>query len=221
MKSSQTTLIPPEGHCQNNKQLGFFKESYLSWTGEGCVRVCFVCVYPLFLRVCVCVTTLTREFPAYWFFSHPNLNVLRTSSLLFRADPLGRRQPHQSIVLPAGGHLDAHLHRNGPSTQLQRPGPGRDSDARDPASLPGFGEGPRSAPGAPAQASLVLDENQDIAQREVGLALTTGQQVMLPGSHPPRAGCGWLRGRRSRPRIMIGLCCGGKKRENMRMRNVN
>lgn len=37
MKSSQTTLIPPEGHCQNSEQLGFFKESYQSWTGEGCV----------------------------------------------------------------------------------------------------------------------------------------------------------------------------------------
>lgn len=38
IKSSQATLIPPEGHCQNNKQLGFFKESYLSRTGER--RVC-------------------------------------------------------------------------------------------------------------------------------------------------------------------------------------
>lgn len=40
MKSSQTTLIPPEGHCQNNKQLGFFKESYQSGTGEGFVCCC-------------------------------------------------------------------------------------------------------------------------------------------------------------------------------------
>lgn len=55
MKSSQTTLIPPEGHCQNNKQLGFFKESYLSWTGEGCVCVCI-----LFAPVCVCLCVFKR-----------------------------------------------------------------------------------------------------------------------------------------------------------------
>ena len=40
ISSSQDTLIPPEGHCQNNKQLGFFKESYLFWTGERCVNAC-------------------------------------------------------------------------------------------------------------------------------------------------------------------------------------
>lgn len=60
MKSSQATLIPPEGHCQNNKQLGFFKESYLSWTGERCVCVCG-CVSECMFSCTVCV----RHVPLY------------------------------------------------------------------------------------------------------------------------------------------------------------
>lgn len=203
MKSSQTTLIPPEGHCQNNKQLGFFKESYLSWTGEQCVHAC-VCVCALCTYVCVqdmCISTDKSSLliGSSSFIKRTVCSTLRTSSLLFRADPLGRRQPPLNVLLSAGGHLDAHLHWNGPSTQLQRPGPGRDGNAHDSTGLPRLGEGPQSVSRTPAQTSLVLDENQDIAQREVGLALATGQQIMLRGSRPPRAGGGWRRRWRSRP----------------------
>lgn len=56
MKSSQATLIPPEGHCQNNKQLGFFKERYLSWTGERCVHM-YVGVHVLHCETCASVMT--------------------------------------------------------------------------------------------------------------------------------------------------------------------
>lgn len=122
----------------------------------------------------------------------------RTSSLLFGADPSGRRQPAVLVPLSAGRHLNAHLHRDGPSAQLQRPGP-RGDDGRHAAALPGLAEGARPASGPPAQAALVLDENQDIAQGEVGLALAAGQQVVLPGSSPPRARGGRLRGLRSGP----------------------
>lgn len=130
----------------------------------------------------------------------PPLNAhVRTSSLLFGADPFGWRQPLLHILFSSGGHLDAHLHRNGSSPQLQRPGPGRDSKACGPTSVPGFREGPPSTCGPLAQTPLVLDENQDIPQREVGLALAAGQQIMLPRSRPPRAGGGGLRRWRSRP----------------------
>lgn len=201
MKSSQTTLIPPEGHCQNNKRPGFFKESYQSWTGERCVCVC-VCLRHVNLPALCSLAPLASSF-----IKHSVCSTLRTSSLLFRADPLGRRQPPLCVLLSAGGHLDAHLHRDGASTQLQRPGPGSNANARDSTRLPGLGEGPQSSSRASAQTPLVLDENQDVAQGEVGLALATGQQVMLLGSRSPRAGGGWLRRWRSRPRIMIGLCC--------------
>lgn len=209
MKSSQTTLILPEGHCQNNKQLGFFKERYLSWTGEGCVHVCLcVCVCMLVAPRHVfktCASILTRapcllDLRASSFIKCTVCsNLFRTSSLLFWADPLGRRQSPLCILLSAWGHLDAHLHRNGPSTQLQRPGPRRDGNARDSTSLPRLREGPQPVSRTPAQASLVLDENQDIAQREVGLALSTGQQIMLLRSQPVQTGGGWLWRWRSRP----------------------
>lgn len=41
------------------------------------------------------------------------------SSLLFGADPFGWGQPPLLILLPSRGHLDAHFHRNSPSSQLQ------------------------------------------------------------------------------------------------------
>lgn len=136
---------------------------------------------------------------------------LFTSSLLFRADPFGWGQPPRLILLPSWGHLDAHFHRNSPSSQLQWPGPRRDGKAHNPASCPRFGEGPQSANGPPAQTALVLDENQDITQREVSLALAAGQEVMLSRCSPPRARGGQLRRWRSCPWVMIGLCCRNKK----------
>lgn len=228
MKSSQATLIPPEGHCQNNKQLGFFKGRYLSWTGERYVHM-YVWVHVFALWVCL------RHVPLYWQVSSPHsvfgielligwsnclllqcVVSLHTSSLLLGADPFGRRQPPLLILFSSGGHLDAYLHRNGPSTQLQWPPPRRDGNASDPATLPRLGEQPWSAPRPPAETPLVLDKNQDITQREVGLALAAGQQIMLPRYSPPRAEGGGLWRWRSRPWIMIGLCCRkGRGRQNM------
>lgn len=136
----------------------------------------------------------------FWQQSAPPVHLtLRTSFLLFGADSLGRGQPPAFVFLPSGGHLDAHLHRMRPSSaELQRAGPGQDGNAHDPAGLAGLGEGAGpAAAGPPAQPSLVLDENEDVAEGEVGLTLAAGQEVVLPGPHPPRTWGGWLRRGRS------------------------
>lgn len=208
MKSSQTTLIPPEGHCQNNKQLGFFKESYQSWTGEGFVCCCLD--VPAF---CTFVLEISPCYISMFFFKHTGRFTFHTSFLLFWADPPGRRQSPLHVLLSTGGHLDSHLHRDGPSSQLQWPGPGRDAEAHDSTSLARFGEWPQPVSRTPAQASLVLDENQDIAKREIALALAAGQQIVLLGSCPPRAGGRRLRRQRSDPWIMVRFCRGKKQRK--------
>lgn len=134
-----------------------------------------------------------KPLPAAWLAMHfLLLNIeyitVRTSFLLFWANPLGRGQSPFCIFLSAGGHLDAHLHRDGPSSQLQRPGPRRNANAHDSAGLTRLGVGPQPVSRTSAQTSLVLDENQDITEGEVGLALATGQQVVLIRYCPPRAG---------------------------------
>lgn len=137
--------------------------------------------------------------------------TVRTSSLLFGADALGWGQSPLRVLLSARGHLDAHFHWDRASDQFQRPGPGRDVQTHDPAALAGLGEGAQAAAGTTAHAPLVFDENQDVAQREVGLALAAGQQVVLFGPRPPRAGGGGLWRLRSGPGIMVGFGCGKKK----------
>lgn len=61
----------------------------------------------------------------------------------------------------------------------------------------------------------MLDENQDVTKREVGLALTAGQQVMFSGSQPPRADGGQLWRWRTRPWVMIGFSYRGDKKKTM------
>lgn len=130
-----------------------------------------------------------------------------TSFLLLRADSPGRRQPPLLVFLSPGGHLDAHLHGNRTPAELQRPRPRRDGNAHDPAGLPGLGEGARSAVRPPTQPALVLDENKDVTEGEIGLALAAGQEVVLPWTHPPRTGGGRLRRGRPRSWVMVDLRC--------------
>ena len=98
------------------------------------------------------------------------------------------------------GHLDAHLH--GPATSLRL-----DAQRQRAATVAWFVVEVRHAAATTAAAHppLVLDEQQDVAQREVGLALAAGQQVVLadPAHQAGHIDC-WRA--LARLHLMIGLC---------------
>ena len=95
---------------------------------------------------------------------------------MFGAVPPGRREPVVVVVRQRG--LDAHFH--GPAgaqrAQRGRRGEGQARGGRGGlVQAPAYGQAWRPVASLP----LVLDEEQDVRQREGGLALAAGQQVLL------------------------------------------
>lgn len=98
--------------------------------------------------------------------------VVTRDVFLLGADPSGQQE---AVVIAPRCGLDAHLHR----APAERGREGRGGECQARRRRRGLVQAPGQTGGSMTSLPLVLDEEQDVPQGEGGLALTTGQQVML------------------------------------------
>lgn len=102
--------------------------------------------------------------------------VLTWEGLLLRAIPPGQREPVIIVISHCGLDSDFHRPPAAQGAQRQRRGEGQTRGGRGRLVQPPA----HSQAGWPvASLSLVLNEEQDVRQGKSGLALATGQQVLL------------------------------------------
>lgn len=98
--------------------------------------------------------------------------VVTWDVFLLGADPSGQQE---AVVIAPRCGLDAHLHR----APAERGREGRGGECQARRRRRGLVQAPGQTGGSVASLPLVLDEEQDVPQGEGGLALPTGQQILL------------------------------------------